>query len=379
MCGLILEFGESTLVHFFGYFDTFYDRKKLDIAFMKKIFLLLSFVYLTVNQLVAQDFHFSQFYASPLTLNPALTGAFSGKYRVSTVYRDQWRSVTPVPLKTFSGAIDLRFELDQKKTAKDVISVGMVFASDKTDVFNFNSNQIALSTAFTKALTNDNTQFLSIGLQGGLGQRNLSFDNLNFPNEFNGTDAYNLPSYEKYPFNNFAYGDLSTGINYVIAPRRGQSYHIGIAAHHLLEPRISFFAEDKGGITHLARKYSAHFNMQLPIGLRTQISPRLLIQKQGNHIQANVGTNFRLQFNDYGSTAMHVGGWVRAVRSTPTKIGLDAAVAMVGFEFNNFLLGFSYDLNIRSISSFNRAQGAFELSLGYLGDYDNDTILCPKF
>ena len=346
---------------------------------MKKVFLALLATYCIVNQAIAQDPHFSQFYASPLTLNPALTGAFSGKYRVSMVYRDQWRSVSPVPLQTATGAIDLRFELDQKRNSKDVINVGMVFVNDKTNVYNFNTNQLMVSAGFTKALTNDNTQFLTAAFQGGVGQKNVNFDNLNFQDEFDGTSKFNRATFEKYPLNNFAYGDLAAGINYVLAPRRGVTYHIGVAAHHLTQPKISFFEADKGGTATIRRKYVAHINAAIPINSRTQISPRLMFQTQGQHAEVSAGTNFRLQFNDYGTTAMHLGTWARAARNTPTKVGLDAVVAMAGFEFNNFLLGFSYDINLRSVSTFQQGQGAFEISLGYLGDYDNDAILCPKF
>jgi hypothetical protein len=60
------------------------------------------------TRLTAQDKHFTQFYAAPLALNPALTGALDGKYRVSTIYRDQWRKVLDEPIKTFAVGADLR-------------------------------------------------------------------------------------------------------------------------------------------------------------------------------------------------------------------------------------------------------------------------------
>jgi type IX secretion system PorP/SprF family membrane protein len=346
---------------------------------MKKIILVFLTIYAVANQSFAQDFNFSQFYTSPMTLNPALTGAFPGKYRLAGIHKSQWAQVSPVPISTSSVGIDLRFELDQSRKAKDVVSVGMAFAHDQTSVFQFNTNQIMLSGAFTKALTNDNTQQLTGGVQIGVGQRALSFDRLDFPTEFNGFSAFNNPSFENLPNNNIAYFDVSSGLNWVISPRRGVYYHIGAAVHHLTEPNISFFEVDKGGTNKLQRKYTAHANMNFPLNARTQISPRAMIQFQGAHAQLNAGTNFRLQFNDYGTTAMHVGGWARAVRNTPTKIGFDSAVAMVGFEFSNFLLGLSYDVNLKSVASYGGNQGGFEISIGYLGDYDNDTILCPKF
>ena len=49
---------------------------------------------------MAQDIHFSQFYFSPLNLNPAATGIFDGDYRIAGNHRQQWRSVT-TPYTTF--------------------------------------------------------------------------------------------------------------------------------------------------------------------------------------------------------------------------------------------------------------------------------------
>jgi type IX secretion system PorP/SprF family membrane protein len=343
---------------------------------MKYRFLVISL--LLSSHLFAQDSHFTQFYASPLNLNPALTGAFSGKYRVAMVYRDQWRGVSSAPFQTYSGAIDLRFPINDKKVKKDVVAVGMVFNSDRTNVLNFSSNSILLSGAFTKCLDTYNSQFLSVGLQGGIGQRNINFDNLNFPNQFNGIDKYNLPSNEQYPANNFAYPDLSTGVNYASTPKRNTSIFAGVSVQHLFGPNISFFESTKGGTRTLDRKYVAHFGAQLPAGFRNSFMPRAYLAVQGNHAQLNLGSNIRLQFSDYGNTALHVGGWLRTVRSTNT-VGFDAAAVLVGFELNNFLLGFSYDLNIKGLNSYSRNQNAFEISLGYLGEYENDAILCPKF
>ncbi|MFZ4542685.1 MAG: PorP/SprF family type IX secretion system membrane protein [Saprospiraceae bacterium] len=343
---------------------------------MKYIIIIISFLF--CSSLFAQDIHFTQFYASPLNLNPALTGAFNGKYRVAMVYRDQWRGVTKSSFQTYSGAIDLRFNVNDKKVKKDVVAVGMVFNSDKANVINYNSNSILLSGAYTKCLNTENSQFLSVGLQGGIGQRNLNFDNLNFPNQFNGVDKYNLASNEVYPTNNFAFPDLSTGLNYAYNPRRNTSLFAGLSAQHLFSPNVSFFEKTNGGNKNLERKYVAHFGAQLPFGFRNSIMPRAYAAVQGNHAQLNLGTNFRLQFSDYGNTALHVGGWARTVRSSNT-VGFDAAAVLIGFELNNFLMGFSYDINLKGLTSYNRNQNAFEISLGYLGEYENDAILCPKF
>ena len=53
---------------------------------MKKIISTLTVCVALVSTVNAQDPNFSQFFASPLTLNPALTGKFDGTFRVAGNY-----------------------------------------------------------------------------------------------------------------------------------------------------------------------------------------------------------------------------------------------------------------------------------------------------
>src|ERR687890_2099287 len=59
---------------------------------MRTFFFISYFIFLFVKA-NAQDPHFSQFFASPLTLNPALTGKFDGELRVAGNYRNQWPTI----------------------------------------------------------------------------------------------------------------------------------------------------------------------------------------------------------------------------------------------------------------------------------------------
>jgi Type IX secretion system membrane protein PorP/SprF len=59
-----------------------------------KIILTATFAFLGMSlSLFAQDPQFVQFYASPLQLNPAMTGVHPGKWRVIANYREQWNSI----------------------------------------------------------------------------------------------------------------------------------------------------------------------------------------------------------------------------------------------------------------------------------------------
>ena len=75
---------------------------------MKRIFIVAIILWssLLPRTTVAQvDPHFSQYYAYPLWLNPALTGILDGDYRISADYRNQWANYGK-PFSTAGVSID---------------------------------------------------------------------------------------------------------------------------------------------------------------------------------------------------------------------------------------------------------------------------------
>jgi type IX secretion system PorP/SprF family membrane protein len=342
---------------------------------MKSRLTLLCLLLVTLAR--AQDKHFTQFYASPLTLNPALTGGFEGRYRVGTIYRDQWRRVLDNPIRTFALAADLRFDAPGAKIHDDAIGLGLLFFTDRVSVVDFSTTQIAISGAYHKALDSDNSQFLTLGIQGGLTQRNVNYESLDFHDEFNLVNGYSGSTQEALPPNNFSFGDWNVGLNYSLRLNRGGLF-AGAALHHFGQPRVSFY-ENQGPGDRLYMKISGQLAADVPIGRtnRVALQPRALFAVQGPHFEVNAGTNIRFALGEYGYTALHVGSWVRPVRNND-GVGIDAVVALLGLEYNNVLLGLSYDLNLRALQ-YNQRQGAFEISIAYLGNYENEDILCPKF
>lgn len=351
---------------------------------MRKIFILALTLFF-ISDLSAQDKHLSQFYASPLTLNPALTGAYNGRYRFSMIYRDQWRRVIESPYRTFASELDVRFKVKSNSQYKDAAAVGLVFFRDQVSGIDFSTQQIALSGAFHKGLGYNNRQFLSIGFQGGISQRNVNYEQLTFDDQFNGVDGYSLGTGEDLPINNFSYGDFSLGVNYAITPKARKSFYAGFAMHHVFQPDVSFYKEeldDNGepiGSEKLYARYSTQLSAEIPFNDMLSILPRLLIAKQGPHFEANAGMNVRFMLNDYSNNSFYVGGWARPVSNGEDGIGLDALVLMVGLQQGNFLFGVSYDANFQDLVNYNQGQGAFELSISYFGDFENDSILCPRF
>jgi type IX secretion system PorP/SprF family membrane protein len=341
---------------------------------------------LTFSALKAQDQHFSQFYASPLNLNPALTGTFDGKYRLSVNYREQGRNLLNQPYVTFATAMDLRFNIDKlgKGQQKDAFGLGFRFLNDRNATVNYFTNNMAVTGAFHKALSKYGDEFLSVGVELGVGQRNVNYDNFTFQDQFNGSNGYTGVTAENFPQNNFSYTDIAVGLNYSRAPKGEIGFFAGGSIYHILQPEISFYArgtnnQDVFLTSRLNRKYSAYLNLQIPLNSSISVSPRVFGYLQGKHLAANAGANFRFLVDEIKGAALHLGGWASPVRNFDNKFSMDAIVSMVGIEYSNFLIGFSYDARWGALSYAGRRTGAFEISIAYLGNYDNETVLCPKF
>src|ERR1700741_1888562 len=82
------------------------------------------------NRIVAQDPIFSQFYASPLTVNPALAGNGNSDWRLIGVHRSQWMASGVDPLTTSSISFDGRL-FKNKNNENNYLGGGLFFVQGK--------------------------------------------------------------------------------------------------------------------------------------------------------------------------------------------------------------------------------------------------------
>lgn len=214
--------------------------------FLRVVVLILTFG--LVSSISGQDSQFSQFYANPLYLNPALTGSHSGTYRLMSSYRSQWASALDNPFTTYTAGGDIRFTLRNESgsysTGNDIVAVGVQFFSDRISQFDYNTNQLSFFGAYHKLLDAKTNQYLSAGIQLGLAQRGINYEDLTFQDQFDGVDQYNLPTAESLPANVLAYSDVAIGLHYSVKPSTDKGFFLGMAYHHLNQPNISFFDRD---------------------------------------------------------------------------------------------------------------------------------------
>src|SRR5580765_6542761 len=197
---------------------------------MKKFTILLFLMLSVMFGVMAQDIHYSQFYASPLTLNPALTGINDCNYRVGIMYRSQWKSVT-TPYTTPSISFDINNVL-QRIIKTGTLSLGALVLNDKAGEGDLSDLSILGSIAYQRPLTSNRKLNLSIGLQMGYVQKKLDFAKLTFENQFNGVDFDPTMSNGENFKDKFGYFDLNAGLylSYLVGKRSniflgGSFYH----------------------------------------------------------------------------------------------------------------------------------------------------------
>src|SRR3954470_5633398 len=115
---------------------------------MRKYFVFI-FALMLTGVVEAQDPHFSQFFASPLTLNPAFTGKFDGQFRLAANHRDQWPSI-PKAYVTTSASVDFGL-LKGRIPERDVFGIGFSGLSDQSADAALKLNYGSVSLSFHKA------------------------------------------------------------------------------------------------------------------------------------------------------------------------------------------------------------------------------------
>lgn len=337
---------------------------------------LLSILLLTLMGLDgwSQDPQFSQFYANPLYLNPALAGGALAP-RVTMSYRNQWPSLSAnFVTTTFGGDIFLPSYNS---------GLGLLVTMDSQGIGNLKSTDVALQYAYQIHL-NEVTS-LRLGIQGGFANRSLDYYNLTFGDQFDGTGfkgITNDPLANAGP--NVSYADFGTGMMLY-----SDWYWAGVSLHHINRPNQAFSVEE----ARLPMKTSFQAGLKIPFGGITylgneidkekSISPAIMYKKQGKYDQFDAGLYVTLE-------PLVLGAWYRGIPFKKYDLGInnhESLILLAGFRQDKFSIGYSYDFTISTLGA--ASGGAHEISLSYVfppsdpkqrrSRKSRQQLSCPKF
>ncbi|MEJ7646623.1 MAG: type IX secretion system membrane protein PorP/SprF [Chryseolinea sp.] len=347
---------------------------------MYRVSLVFCVLMLTLESVVtAQDPQFSQFYAAPLYLNPAMAGS-TGQARAGINYRNQWPAID-ANFTTMSAYFDYFIE-DYNS------SVGVIITRDREGLAGLQSLSVGLQYSYELQI-NENLGFRP-GVQVALFNRDINFGKLTFGDQFNPATGQFLdqPTAESFR-SNFRKTFVDVSFGGVLFTRTAW---LGVSAWHLTEPNQSIIDESSP----LPRKFSVHGGFKFYLksgstgnGIYTKksersIAPAFQYRHQGKFDQMDVGMYFT-------AAPLVLGAWYRGVpfKNIDDFVNNESIVLLIGFtqlgSKDAINIGYSFDYTVSKLGT--GSGGAHEFSLVYTWPMRNPRkppkdkliIPCPDF
>tara|TARA_B100000508_G_scaffold141043_1_gene145535 strand:- start:26511 stop:27518 length:1008 start_codon:yes stop_codon:yes gene_type:complete len=317
---------------------------------LSKKFLIACIVVLAFGNLNGQDIHFTQFLYSPLTLNPALTGNFEGRYRLGMNHRQQWRSISQ-PFQTTGLWADSRQFLNAKN-----INLGLSFYYDKAGTSDYNTLHFSVPVSYRFTLSGDSTHAINVGIQPAFNHQSLNTDKLTSDAQWNGRRFdNNLPLNENFQNTNTTTFDLALGVTYQINLKK-MNWTAGMSVYNLFEPKSSFLLGDD---VRIPRRYNFHLGGKIDLKGNWFATPGLVYSRQRQYNELVFGSELNYVMNDapYSYRVLFFGLWNR---------GKDAGILNLGMYYNSWRVGLSYDVNYSPLHTASNYRGGWEISIIYI-------------
>lgn len=324
---------------------------------MRKLLIFVSV--LSFGEVMSQDIHFSQFYDSPLNMSPALTGT-DAPFRANLNYRNQW-SAFGKPFQTIAGSVDMA--LLKKKDKGAFIGAGINFFQDKAGQTGLSKMLVAGN--ISSVLKTGSKSNLSIGFQGAFNQRSINLSNVRWDNQFNGS-AYDptLSSGEASGILKKSFFDMGAGMAYNYSSSSTNmtsnddfTFTLAAGAFHLNRPDQGLTGEDKANM-----RMSGMMKMHIGVkGTNMAFEPIASYMKQGGLSEINIGVLMRYRLKTASShtnlsseSAISFGACYRIK---------DALYPIIAYDFSNYSIGISYDVNLSTLTPYSQSRGGFEIVL----------------
>jgi type IX secretion system PorP/SprF family membrane protein len=341
---------------------------------MLRALMILIITGITAFKMQAQDLHFSQWFNSPLTTNPANTGFIpDADYRLGANYRNQWSSIMSVPYKTMSAWGDAQLFRDRIESGW--VGLGGLILHDVAGSGSLTSTKISASIGYHQMISD--AHLLSAGFNVGWANKRINTADLKFPDQFDGEFFDKaLPTSVYLDNPSISYLDVQVGMNYAYFPSENLYMNGGVSAMHINRPRESFFASDNTGTDdRIPVRYTVFGNASYKINDDVIINPMAYYSRQANSSEIVAGANLQYNLSGDGESELIGGLYMRPG---------DAVIPMVGFQWKNIRLMFSYDATTSSLKQYNNGRGAFEFALinnGFYSEYNGNRrqSFCPTF
>jgi type IX secretion system PorP/SprF family membrane protein len=313
------------------------EKTKAKKAWIRQLFMCFfcyAFAAIYAEKVFAQDPQFTQFFNTPVYINPAMTGT-TEQWRANLLHRSQWLAIDAQYLSTtLSG----EFHAPSIRSG-----FGVLFTHDLVGIDRSLNTSFAGSYSFYIPFRSWTAR---LGLQASLFYQSRDFSNLLFVSQVLPNQA---PVSEAFLATDRLYADFAGG-----AMLYNKTFWLGLAMHHLNSPTI---ADLSTGFAQAPYRYSAHaganFGFHIMSGM-TYLKPAMLFKMQGAVKQFDINTRlsfekFPLSLGVYYRDMIFLGGY------------RDALAFSAGWKVGDFTFTYSYDVTISGLTM--ASGGTHEISV----------------
>ncbi len=328
-----------------------------------RILLPVMMLWMTISAR-AQDAQFTQFYASPMYLNPAFTG-LTFEHRFVANYRNQWPGV-----KTAYQTAMVTYDYNMTDLNS---GLGFTVMQDRSGTAGLTHTQVGACYSYHFKIS----KFAEIRMGANLNfnMKRIDFNKLRFNDQIATGSGVSVEAtnYEPLNFMDFAAGALLNS----------NEYWLGLSARHLTQPNSSMV----GDKVPLPLSISLHggyrfiLEQKSRVDLRKYVSPAFNLRHEAKYDQLDIGVY-------YFHMPLNVGLWYRGLpfkKYAPTYGSRESIALLIGLDLSPKLvrIGYSFDLTVSRLGVAN-SLGAHEISIIYeiaKKRKRNKRVLvsCPKF
>ncbi|MET0243255.1 MAG: PorP/SprF family type IX secretion system membrane protein [Flavitalea sp.] len=306
------------------------------------------------------DPHFSQYFIQPMTLNPALTGAMDGKYRVSGIWRNQYGGSL--------STIGVAGEAVSSKNMNFGVNMLHQYSNDKA----YQYTNATISGAYTGVAFGNH--HLVMAMQLGVLDRRFNMNKFQFGSQWSAGVGFDPGAISGETLNNSGNTAFDAGagiIYYDGTPNKTVHLFGGYSASHLTRPVDPYISDDAK--QRLPMRHSFHAGARIAVSDMFDFVPNVLYMRQGNAQEKMVGAYFQLS----------------AAKETDVMFGAnmrfkDAVSPFAGFFHKGLTVGFSYDVSGLDNRASATARNSMEVSISFVGLRSNSEsntkpFYCPRF
>lgn len=335
---------------------------------MKKLKQFFYIMMLITGQLKAQDPNFSQFFSSPLNINPALTGNINADWRAISNFRNQW--IGPAsPYVTGTVSFDKKMFNKRMLHVEEgnIFGLGGMLMYDRAMGGVVKSSYASMNMSYRVKLTSGTTKhYFGAGFGTIYGHRRIDFGGIDFEEQFTGYGFNtNLPTGETSLSSMKPYFSVSTGLLYSISSLNS-NFDIGASVFHVNKPKQTFLKDEK---QHLPMRQVVHANFETFISSSLILSVNGIYQRQETAKYFSVGGALGYYLPSNENLLLNAGVWYWSK---------NAVIPYVGIAFKDYQFGLSYDATVSKLNQAAEKPNTWELSLIVRGrNKPSFVIPCP--